>query len=269
MTLGDGATASFWFDSWLPDGAPFLLAPNVFQLSRRKNRCVRDALQGSRWVQDLRERITAPLLHEFVSLWGRIFSSPGPSVGSDTFRWKLAEKGSYSAASAYRLQFLGSTSSPIMDVVWKSWAPLKCKFFAWLLSINRILTADRLMARHWPNCYFCPLCRRNLETGHHLFTECLWVLQYWRQAAAMFGVASFDPDMWSGTYPLSAWLLGLAGTTKRGRSIALFLVWFIWKERNARIFDDSDRTVQALLHAAKEEFLRWVLTGGRHLMPQE
>src|SRR4051812_8210981 len=66
------------------------------------------------------------------------------------------------------MQFLGSTSSPITLSVWRAWAPAKLKFFAWLLSINRRLTADRLMARQWPNCYFCQLFRRNLETTAHL-----------------------------------------------------------------------------------------------------
>jgi hypothetical protein len=37
-------------------------------------------------------------------------------------------------------------------VVWKAWAPSKCKHFSWLIIQNLVWTADRLDAmtsRHW------------------------------------------------------------------------------------------------------------------------
>lgn len=145
--LRDGRTASFWFDSWMHGEAPCLVAPAIFQLSRRKMRTVRGALTDNRWVRDVQGRVTTKLLPKFVRLWTKVTAASLLTDGRDEFMWKLAESGVFSTASAYRLLFLGSTNSPIQDAIWKAWAPVKLKMFAWLLSINRLLTADRLMAR--------------------------------------------------------------------------------------------------------------------------
>lgn len=43
------------------------------------------------------------------------------------------------------LDMLELLLSPFHDLVWKPWAPGRCKFFMYLLLQNRIWTADRLM----------------------------------------------------------------------------------------------------------------------------
>uniref|UniRef100_A0A453JIX7 Uncharacterized protein n=1 Tax=Aegilops tauschii subsp. strangulata TaxID=200361 RepID=A0A453JIX7_AEGTS len=48
----------------------------------------------------------------------------------DDIIWKHANDGSYSAATAYKAQFLGLTLSPMDFMIWKAWAPPKIKFFA-------------------------------------------------------------------------------------------------------------------------------------------
>lgn len=56
-------------------------------------------------------------------------------------------------------------------IIWKAWAPPKCKFFAWLLVQDRVWTSQRLQLRQCVNQYFYPMCRQNLETSLHLFVE--------------------------------------------------------------------------------------------------
>uniref|UniRef100_A0A452XPG4 Uncharacterized protein n=1 Tax=Aegilops tauschii subsp. strangulata TaxID=200361 RepID=A0A452XPG4_AEGTS len=48
----------------------------------------------------------------------------------DNIVWKHSNDGNYSAATAYRAQFLGLTLSPLDRMVSKAWAPPKVKFFA-------------------------------------------------------------------------------------------------------------------------------------------
>jgi hypothetical protein len=84
-------------------------------------------------------------------------------------------------------------------MIWKCWAPSKCKFFAWLLLQNRIWTADRLQQREWPNNYFCQLCFRNLETAHHLFYECPITRKIWDAIATRLGMPQLRPQNWSKT----------------------------------------------------------------------
>ncbi|XP_073360030.1 uncharacterized protein [Aegilops tauschii subsp. strangulata] len=233
VALGDGRTTSFWMDSWLQGQAPCHIAPELFRLSKRKHRTVRQALTGNRWLE---------------------------------------ASGSYSASSAYHLQFLGSTFSPIMQSVWHARVPAKIKFFSWLLSAGGLLTADRLMARAWPNSYFCLLCWRNLETAQHLFRECTWSRNLWTAAASRFRVPTFLPSSWRSSKCMVDWLDGLITVPvgrKRARSIALLITWWIWLERNGRIFMDLERPVRVVLELLTDELATWVLSGGNHLMLRE
>ncbi|KAK1698077.1 hypothetical protein QYE76_014774 [Lolium multiflorum] len=159
---------------------------------------------SSRLVQDLGGRVSSELLPDFVRLWlaaERVHLTPGEP---DAFTWLLSDSGSYSAASAYRLQFLGSTDCPLVASIWDAWAPAKYRLFAWLIVQNRVLMADRLMARQWPNSYFCPLCWRNLETAEHLLVECPWSRNLWTLVASRFGLASLRPEIWRSPGPLTA-----------------------------------------------------------------
>jgi hypothetical protein len=82
-----------------------------------------------------------------VVLWTLISNIHLDPEVDDDIVWRLTPSGHYSAKSAYELQFLGSTSSPMDKTISKAWAPPKVKFFAWLANQNRIWTADRITKR--------------------------------------------------------------------------------------------------------------------------
>lgn len=188
------------------------------------------------------------------------------------FGWKCMS-GSYSAASAYRLQFMGSTDSPRVTSIWEAWAPAKHRLLAWLIVQNCVLTADRLMARQWPNSYFCPLCRRNLETAEHLLIECPWSRSLWSEVASRLGLSSLRPESWRSLGSLPAWLASLAAAVpadvKTCKSIALMVIWAIWRERNDRIFRTHERTPVVVLRDIIDESSCWAMAGCRHLRARE
>jgi hypothetical protein len=51
--------------------------------------------------------------------------------------WRWSVSGQYSTATGYMAQFLGQTSIVGAKEVWKTKAPGKCRFFAWLLLLDR------------------------------------------------------------------------------------------------------------------------------------
>jgi hypothetical protein len=57
ISLGDGAKATFWTDRWLFDLIPAEIAPDIFKISVRKNRTVKDALANEKWMIDLRHHL--------------------------------------------------------------------------------------------------------------------------------------------------------------------------------------------------------------------
>jgi hypothetical protein len=104
----------------------------------------------------------------------------------DKHIFSIAADGKYSAKSAYEGLFAGSTSFSHYHLVWKTWAPPKCRFFLWLVANKRCWTADRLAKRgldHPARCLFVtrklklltisssPVCSQ--ECSGLLFLNCL------------------------------------------------------------------------------------------------
>ena len=67
------------------------------------------------------------------------------------------------------------------------------------------------------------------------------------------------------------WFHGLVGdsssTTAAGlRSLAILVTcWSIWKERNARVFNNTEKTVDRLVEEIKDEVRLWCQAGAKHL----
>ena len=69
VTIGDGTRASFWSSSWLDGTSPKLLAPKIFEASKRKNRVVGDALIEQRWIADIKvDAFTTEHISQFILL---------------------------------------------------------------------------------------------------------------------------------------------------------------------------------------------------------
>jgi predicted amidophosphoribosyltransferase len=133
---------------------------------------------------------------------------------------------------------------------------------------RRIFTADRLLRFGMQNQYFCPLCRRNLETPAHLFAECPWARQVWERTALLFHCPAIGaPD--GDDRALSWAVTKLAASDKRAASLIILVAWEIWRERNRRVFCNKELTVSGLTHLIADEANSWVLAGARHLVRRE
>jgi len=66
------------------------------------------------------------------------------------------------------------------------------------------------------------------------------------------------------------WFHGLAGDSSStlaagSRSLAILVTWSIWKERNARVFNNTEKTVARLVEEIKDEARLWCQAGAKHL----
>jgi hypothetical protein len=104
----------------------------------------------------------------------------------------MKENSKSNLLDAYIAQFNGRMSSAASKLIWKQWAPSKCKHCAWLLLQNRIWTADWLQIRQWPNKYFCQLCYRNLETTQHLFKDYPFMRHIWERVLGRLNCNKID-----------------------------------------------------------------------------
>lgn len=194
----------------------------------------------------------------------------------DDISWKFEANGEYSAAFAYRIQFLGSTTTTMNKTIWKVWAPPKVKFFSWLAIQNRIWTADRLEKRGWENCGLCTLCRRANETSAHLFFRCRFTLHVWRFVKEWLGLGALEIHQWQAERSIKHWWTNMSKPNTANRkamaSLTMLVGWAIWKERNARVFRKKSTPHFYILKLIQDEAKLWVTAGATHLsiiMPQE
>ena len=133
---------------------------------------------------------------EYVQLWHALNHLQLQSNREDNIIWNFMPDGKFTIGSAYHGQFIGSTTTNFKRLIWKVWAPPKCKFFGWLAIQNRIWTSNRLQARAWPNNGVCPLCRHSQEYGVHLFQDCRYTRRIWEGIAIWLGNEHLRPSAW-------------------------------------------------------------------------
>lgn len=123
--------------------------------------------------------------------------------------------------------------------LWKLKIPLRIKFFLWLASRNRVLTADTLSKRGWQGPSIYSLCCKNEEKLEHLLFECKFAVSLWINL--LHGILNTThlllnlPSRWS-----------RARKPQSGQARLLFdlfftaTCWELWKERNTRIFENRE-----------------------------
>ncbi|CAO2204433.1 unnamed protein product [Urochloa humidicola] len=187
----------------------------------------------------------------------------------DAITWRWSATATYSAKSAYRIFFEGSTQFAAVKAIWRAWAQLKVKFFVWLAVQGRVWTADRRLRHGLQAVAVCCLCDQAPETPDHLFAHCVYTRQVWHGVLSSLRTAIQQPTTPSAM--LDWWLLlrqGYSRTNQRGIDDTMFMLitWSIWKERNGRVFDNHPGiSANALAHSIITEGQVWGMAGAKHL----
>jgi hypothetical protein len=70
ISVGNGRRGPFWDSAWLVDQRLKIVAPLIYEASRRKNWSVHDALQDEAWIRqiNLENGLTAAHIQQFIDL---------------------------------------------------------------------------------------------------------------------------------------------------------------------------------------------------------
>lgn len=145
----------------------------------------------------------------------------------------------------------------------------KHRVFAWLLVQNKLLTADKLLARNWPCNPICPLCDQVEETAAHICLHCVFAQKVWLLIhTGTAGLVPLPPPDAS----LEIWWNDLvrAATKEDRRKLATLMIytaWNLWKEWNRRVFDQVAMQPMAVLSLIKEEIKLRIVACGQELLP--
>eukprot|EP00253_Pinus_taeda_P021358 PITA_21358 len=133
-------------------------------------------------------------------------------------------------------------STPIFPtVLWKTGCPPRMIYFAWLLFSNKNLTWDNLRKRSWHGPSRCSICESDEETNFHIFFHCSPTQDIWYELAHLYSFPHVVFDT------VQASFLWWSLQCENRRPLLIIRVWFVWRWRNHRIFDDSNVPLNSIL----------------------
>ncbi|XP_010501716.1 PREDICTED: uncharacterized protein LOC104779014 [Camelina sativa] len=188
----------------------------------------------------------------------------GSSRMTDSLGWHFTKSRKYSVKSGYdaersakqrcQVSRFGLDIYPLLAGVWRVAFPPKIKHFMWQVLSGCISVSANLNRRGIGCDSGCARCRADEETVNHAIFRCLPARQAWALAQVPVGPVSFPTDS------LYANVDHFLGSANPGAQVAAFpwIMWYIWKARNARVFENIMDNPENVVRLAIGEASTWL-----------
>ena len=142
--------------------------------------------------------------------------------------------------------------------VWKLKSPREIKHFLWQALSGYVAAASELKERHCGTDSVCQRCGAKNETINHIIFERPPAVQCWALSAVPSSPGSF---LCSGIFVNFDTLLQMQQDPNLAESTSMFpwLIWYIWKARNKKCFNNKDISPLDTLQLACHESEAWKL----------
>ena len=245
-SIGDGSKVSMWFDIWC-NASPLYniisardIARAGFSLASKVRECIHDGMWS--WPNDW--LVKYPILN----------SIPVPVLNdakSDVLEWRISD-GSY---SPFSVQSVWDTirprdsEVPWYDLVWFSSCIPRHAVIMWLIMKKRLKTQDTLSS--WDVTAgltsVCSLCEMQPDSHEHLFFDCSFSYQVWSRIKHLAGLTGSGSSFDSIVSILMPIAKRKSFKSCIGKLSLAAAAYFVWQERNFRLFKQSKRSVQEVV----------------------
>ncbi|CAN1315223.1 LINE-1 retrotransposable element ORF2 protein [Linum perenne] len=265
-----GGMCAFWLNFWVRGVSLVRMFPRVAAAAQHLEALISNIATFTDrrvWNIQLRTRLRGRALEEWHNLLLYLASIPHDllSEGPASICWSLRPDGCFSVSSLRQSlvanKFIGVTDFP-SEVIWHPAAPPKIACFCWRVFFNKVPTIDNLQRKGLPHVNRCVLCYSNLETVEHLFLSCEFASLLWSLLSSKLSIhGPFSSSM-------KGFISGWKGLNCRSRFSPVMNVlfhavfWSIWKERNDRIFRDSENPPGSILHSIWFKVGDWMSVSG-------
>ncbi|XP_022032207.1 uncharacterized protein LOC110933285 [Helianthus annuus] len=235
--VGDGSNTSDWYDLWSQLGplGNILTPRTISNAGFSLNTSVQEIHVNGVWRWPVVWRDTFPVLIQLDS----IHTVPNTP---DQLMWKDGnELVEHSSTQVWQSLRRRAEEVDWVKFVWFSQCIPKHAFFMWLVIRRKLLTQDKILQwdfsrRKNMNMMCCLLCYANIDSHNHLFFDCSYSTQVWIKIRDNGGMSSVGPAWdsivdWLGTRASSKSAINFIS-----RLIVAAAVYFVWQERNARLF---------------------------------
>jgi hypothetical protein len=114
----------------------------------------------------------------------------------------------------------------------------------------------------------CPLCDQEDENVQHLLTSCVFSRQVWYSILSLVGLQQYTPGPDALSF-IEWWHHAMQQIEKQHRkgfnSLVVLVAWWIWKHRNACVFEGTSSNVNALMQKIRDVANLWCMAGAKGL----
>ncbi|CAA7054626.1 unnamed protein product [Microthlaspi erraticum] len=257
--VGSGSSISVWYDPWISDSCP---RPAICKgINYYPHLTVNQLInsQTSTWNR--------PLLQQFFESEEitRITGIPvATGYKPDTWGWFYTTTGRYTVKSGYTvlqelsdegtLPVFGPDTRRLQAQSWKVKCTTKLQHFLWQIITGCLSVGARLCSRGMRVDPLCVRCGMGDETINHMLFECPPARQAW----ALSPIPT--PPQFFPTGALYSNMAHLFWNLPDNDDMLMYpwLLWFIWKARNYKVFSNDDQNPQEVMESAITESRAWV-----------
>lgn len=153
--------------------------------------------------------------------------------------------------------------------VWSIKTSSKIKHFIWNVLSNSVLVCSRLTYRYCGTDRHCPRCGADNETVNHLLFECPPSVQVWALAHIPHSPGLFPSDSIFSNLNHLLWRAKGLGIPSSILDNVPWILWFIWKARNDKLFNGNDTPPLDIVQIAISEACNWRLAQILQNFPKE
>ncbi|XP_030483308.2 uncharacterized protein LOC115699905 [Cannabis sativa] len=183
------------------------------------------------------------------------------NILEDIRLWKPDPSGIFSCKSTFNWFTSDQNFGDLFwtKTLWKSTCPIKVKVFGWLVALGKINVHPMMQKRRPFICLspgWCVCCKKSNEEVAHLFLGCCLAQRLWIKLLNAFEIQWVLP----GSVPLMmvSKVGGRKGRSYLWRTAVLAIIWVIWLERNNRIFEGIEASVEDLWEKVRFWTAVWV-----------
>ena len=221
------------------------------------------------WVRDITGALTVQVIVEYLQIWNLVENQVVVEQAEDRFIWKWTADHCFTTASAYRAFFVGQHPIPGAKMLRKTRAPGRCKFFVWLALHDRCWTAARRKRHNLQDNDTCGACLQLPETISHILIGCIYAREVWSTLfrrwhwLGLSAGLSDDREFYDWWNWSRKQVPGL--NRKAFDTLVVLTFWMLWKERNNRIFQNSNLQASDLVLRIFDEAKSWAYAGFNQL----
>ncbi|GKC87812.1 reverse transcriptase zinc-binding domain-containing protein [Tanacetum coccineum] len=246
--LGNGKTFSAWYDKWCQIGplSRYITSRELYNVRLAKESSVADTIKNGNWIWPTEWYEKYPVLRQ-------VQVPTLDEKGRDKIVWitntRVTKK--FSVSTVWKDI---STTKPKVawsSLVWFSQCVPKHSFVLWMAIQNKLMTQDKILMWKPNEVMRCELCKMRPDSHEHLFFKCPNSNKVWKAVQA-YTNKRFS-DSWKDVIEE---MTNIANTNNIWsivrRIVCGAVVYFIWQERNSRLFRKIRRDEEGIMEIIKE-----------------